>query len=313
MAISRTGVVAVGDSQDNNADPMRIFVVANTEKAQVRPALAEIERRISGEAKLVGVDTDLTTDLSALDADAIVVLGGDGTLLTSARRLHGRQIPLMGVNFGRLGFLASFSIDQLNGHFAALLARRLPISRRLQVEASVIDAATPCDWRDAASVEASRRFRATALNDAVINMGPPFHLIGLEIGIDGDPGIRYFGDGMIVATPSGSTAYNVSAGGPIISPDVPALCITPICPHSLSFRPVVVSSQSTVLIHVASANPGTTLFCDGQSTTTLRAGDRVIVRRSPSDVLLIENPDNLQWRSLEEKLHWAVGPAYNAT
>ena len=127
---------------------------------------------------------------------------------------------------------------------------------------------------------------------------------------DSEAGVRYFGDGVIVSTSSGSTAYNVSAGGPIISPDVDAFCITPICPHSLSFRPVVVSPKATVVIAAVRVNPGTTLFCDGQESTKLTAGDRVIVRRSPHDVLLIEDPDARQWRSLAEKLNWAAGPKY---
>ncbi len=123
--------------------------------------------------------------------------------------------------------------------------------------------------------------------------------------------MRYFGDGVIVSTPSGSTAYTVSAGGPIISPGVGAFCITPICPHSLSFRPLVISSTSTVLITAVAVNEGTTLFCDGQAGTRLEKGERVVVRRSPNDVLLVENPTAHQWRSLAEKLHWAAPPNFN--
>jgi NAD+ kinase len=163
---------------------------------------------------------------------------------------------------------------------------------------------------DGAEVAANRVFAATALNDAVVTAGPSFHMIELELDVDGQSGVRYYGDGVIISTPSGSTAYNVSAGGPIVNPDVPALCITPICPHSLSFRPVVISSSSTVVIAAAKVNDGTTLFCDGQASTKLIEGDRVVVRRSANDVLLIDNPVAHQWRSLAEKLHWAMSPAY---
>jgi NAD+ kinase len=142
-------------------------------------------------------------------------------------------------------------------------------------------------------------------------------MIELELRADGGvgddgSGVRYFGDGVIVATPSGSTAYNVSAGGPIIEPGVQAMCVTPICPHSLSFRPVVVSSRNTVVISASKVNPGTTLFCDGQETARLSAGESVVVRRSPHDVRLIENPDAGPWRSLAEKLNWAIQPRYQS-
>src|SRR4028119_400936 len=121
---------------------------------------------------------------------------------------------------------------------------------------------------------------------------------------------RACGRGGLGATPGGSPAFNVSAGGPIISPEVDAFCITPICPHSLSFRPVVLSSKSNIRIGAVRVNEGTTLFCDGQASTQLVAGDRVVIRRSASDVQLVENPESRQWRSLAEKLNWAVSPKY---
>ncbi|MGB7160961.1 MAG: NAD(+)/NADH kinase [Tepidisphaeraceae bacterium] len=291
---------------------MRVFVVANAEKPNVRPALDELLPWLAKKVTVVGTDTSLTDDLRNVQADAMLILGGDGTLLSAARRLGGRQIPLMGVNFGRLGFLASFTPEQFRDHFDSLIAGKLPISTRQVLEASVLPAGIKCDANDCADVEAKRRFSATALNDAVVTAGAPFHMIELELRADGDSGVRYFGDGVIVATPSGSTAYNVSAGGPIIDPSVDAICITPICPHSLSFRPVVVSSRMTVVITASRVNPGTTLFCDGQASTKLSHGETVVLRRSPNDVLLVENPQARQWRSLAEKLHWAASPRHSS-
>ena len=175
----------------------------------------------------------------------------------------------------------------------------------------MLPAGIPCQSGDCADVARQRRFVATALNDAVVTAGPPFHMIDLEISADAEAGVKYFGDGVIVSTASGSTAYNMSAGGPIINPDVAAVCITPICPHSLSFRPVVISSKSTILIGAVKVNPGTTLFCDGQASTHFSTGEKVVIRRSDDDALLIENPDARRWRSLAEKLHWAASPKYN--
>ena len=291
---------------------MRLFIVANTAKPLVAKALDELRAwGAGGAARVVGVETDHEHDLSGVEADVVLVLGGDGTLLSVARRLRGRQVPVMGVNFGRLGFLASFTPDNFWPHLKRHVdGEPLPVRARHMLEASVVPAAVRCDAADCAEVEARRRFVATALNDAVVTAGPPFHMIELEIAADSEAGVRYFGDGVIVSTSSGSTAYNVSAGGPIINPDVEAFCITPICPHSLSFRPVVISSKSTVVIRGVRVNPGTTVFCDGQESTRLAAGEKVVVRRSPHDVLLVEAPGAHQWRSLAEKLNWAATPKY---
>jgi NAD+ kinase len=277
---------------------MRVFIVANPNKA--KDALAELLPWLEKRVEVVGVDTSGTFDLSTTDAQAILVLGGDGTLLSAARRLRGLPVPLMGVNFGRLGFLASFTPAKFREDVELLLAGKLQQSSRLVLEVTH----EPKD-------PAQPKRETIALNDAVVTAGPPFHMIELELRADGDTGVKYFGDGVIVATPSGSTAYNVSAGGPIISPNVDALCITPICPHSLSFRPVVISSRTTVVVIASKVNEGTTLFCDGQELTKLREGDRILLRRSANDVLLIENPEARQWRSLAEKLHWAASPRYS--
>jgi NAD+ kinase len=289
----------------------RLFIVANTAKPMVGEALEMLRSRLAGKVRITGIETNGQDDLSHVEADLILILGGDGTLLSVARRLRGRQVPLMGVNFGRLGFLSSFTPRNFVAHLERHLEQPLPVRPRMMLEASVVPAGVRCEPRDCSAVETARRFVATALNEAVVTAGPPFHMVELEISADGEAGVRYFGDGVIVSTSSGSTAYNVSAGGPIISPDLDAFCITPICPHSLSFRPVVISPRSTVVIAGVRVNPGTTVFCDGQASTNLAAGDKVVVRRSPHDVLLIEDPDAREWRSLAEKLHWAASPKYD--
>ena len=289
----------------------RVFVVANTTKLPVAAALESLVHWLDGRAILAGVETGRENDLAGVDADLILVLGGDGTLLSVVRRLRGRQVPVMGVNFGRLGFLANFTPEHLEEALERHLHEGLPVRARQMLEASVIRAGAPCTWNNDDEVVRSRRFVATALNDAVITAGPPFRMIELRIAADSDDGVCYFGDGVIVSTASGSTAYNVSAGGPIINPDVESFCITPICPHSLSFRPVVVSSKSTVVLSAVRVNTGTTLFCDGQASTPLVEGERVIVRRNRADVLLVENPREREWRTLAAKLNWATGPRYN--
>jgi NAD+ kinase len=287
---------------------MRLFIVANPTKADVRPVLRQWMEMMSNRVEITGMDTTPEDDLSQVKADVILVLGGDGTLLSTARRLRGRQIPLMGVNFGRLGFLASFRPAEFPLRFNDLIEGKLKHSPRKMLDVSVIGVEVKCELHRVEEMLPHRRFWATAMNDAVVTAGPPFHMVELAVRADGESEVRYFGDGVIVCTPSGSTAYNVSAGGPIISPAVAAMCITPICPHSLSFRPLVIGSDSLVTIIAEKVNTGTTLFCDGQASTKLLKGDKILIKRSPHDVLLIENPEARLWRSYAEKLNWAVSP-----
>lgn len=290
---------------------MRPFIVANPKKPKTQQSVDELIAWVRQRADVVGCDVAGTERLDQIDADVVLVFGGDGTLLSAARRLGGRQIPLAGVNFGRLGFLASFTPQQFRDHFAAILAGTLQVSSRQTIEASVVEAkANGVDFRDSAAVAACRKWHSTGLNEALVTAGAPFRMIELEIGADGDRGIRYFGDGIIISTPSGSTAYNVAAGGPILSPNVEAMCVTPLCPHSLAFRPIVVSSQSVIHATARRVNPGTVVSCDGQATARIITGDTVVVRRSPHDVRIIDNPDAREWSTLAEKLHWAISPSY---
>jgi NAD+ kinase len=281
---------------------MRLFITANLSRPKVQPFLDAKLDWIKRHVELVGLDADCSTPLDEIEADAILVLGGDGTLLAAARRLAGRQIPLMGVNFGRLGFLANFTPDEFQADFNRLVTGELSITPRQILQVTV-------------EADGVRRFSSIALNDAVVTAGPPYHIIDLVLtvrdGMAGTGSVHCSGDGIIISTPSGSTAYNLAAGGPIVTLGVNAIAITPICPHSLSFRPVVAPLSSTITITPERVNPGTTLFCDGQSSTPLRVGDKVAITRADHDVLLYDNPHSNPWQALAEKLHWALGPNYN--
>ena len=292
---------------------MRLLLIANLSKPDVGPAVDELMPWLQARCTTVELDAEKKRDLcDDCDFDAILVFGGDGTLLNTARRLRGRQIPVMGVNFGRLGFLASFTPNELRDAFEQLIKNALPISQRQMLDIHVLgkDKAA-IDPLDQQAVEANARFNCTALNDCVMTAGAPFRMIELDLGIDGPTGVRYFGDGVIVATASGSTAYNVSAGGPILWPSVDGICITPLCPHSLSFRPVVVGMTSRIVATMMRVNRGTTLVCDGQDTCDLDAGDRVVICKSEKTLMLVENPHARQIRTLAEKLYWGSTPRYN--
>lgn len=290
---------------------MKVLIVANLVKPDVKPAVEQLLPWLEQRAQLVGVEGDSDFDLTQIAVDLIIVFGGDGTLLSVARRLQGRQVPVMGFNFGRLGFLASFSPDQLPGIIDRGLKGALPVAQRLMLEVSVVAGEMEVDLLDRLDVVKKRKYGALGLNDAVITAGAPFRMIELQVGTDRDEGVRYFGDGMIVCTASGSTAYNISAGGPIISPRSEVMCITPLCPHSLSFRPIVVSAQQVVAMTARRVNRGTDLVVDGQSHCNLERGDHVIIRRAESDLLLLENPHGSEWQALGEKLNWASVPNYN--
>jgi len=281
---------------------MRLYIVANTTRQNVYGFIDSTLEWIKENVELVGLDIECNASLKDVQTDAILVLGGDGTLLAAARRLEGSQIPMMGVNFGRLGFLANFTPDEFKTDLQRLAEGNLPIVPRPILQVRV-------------KSEGVERFSSIALNDAVVTSGPPYHIIDLVLSVNGPQSgsgsVHCAGDGVIISTPSGSTAYNLAAGGPIVSAGVNAMAITPICPHSLSFRPVVVPMSSTIGIAPLHVNPGTTLFCDGQASTPLRIGDHVTIARADHDVLLYENPHSNSWQALAEKLHWALGPQYN--
>ena len=291
--------------------PMRVLVVANLPKPKVKPAVDKLVPWLNDRVELVGVEDDRDFDLSNIEIDLILVLGGDGTLLSVARRLCGRQIPVMGFNFGRLGFLASFGPDHLPDSVQKALEGLLPVKPRMMIEASVVPGGVDCDVKNAESIKTSRRWSTCALNDAVVTAGSPFRMIELSVATDNEAGFRYFGDGMIVCTASGSTAYNIAAGGPILTPAVEAICLTPLCPHSLSFRPIVLHADETVVLTAKRVNKGTELVVDGQCSTALAKNDRIVIRRADHKLMLVDNPDLGAWQALGEKLNWASIPNYN--
>ena len=290
---------------------MKVLVVANLPKPKVRPAVEKLVPWLKDRVELVGVNDQDQLELPTTDLDLILVLGGDGTLLSVARRLCGRSVPVMGFNFGRLGFLASFGPDHLPDSIQKAIEGQLPIKPRMMIEASVVAGGVTCDVTDPESLKAARKWSTCALNDAVITAGSPFRMIELNVATDHEVGVRYFGDGMIVCTASGSTAYNIAAGGPILMPAVEAMCLTPLCPHSLSFRPIVLHADETVVLTANRVNRGTELVVDGQCSTNLSKNDRIVVRRADHKLMLVENPELGAWQALGEKLHWASIPNYN--
>lgn len=279
--------------------PRRILLLVNPEKpeavAEARAVRALIDRygHSAGEQPA----TDERTPLDPVQADLAVVLGGDGTLLSQARRCRELDLPLLGVNFGKLGFMAEFDMPALESQAASLFGDApLPLRRFADVQAHV------------SPVHGGPGVREYALNEVVITAGPPYRMILLRLRVNGGAPAEVGGDGLIISTATGSTAYNLSAGGPIIAPTVDALAITPIAAHSLAFRPIVVPADSRVEVEIVRANDaGSALVVDGHVAAALRTGDRVLVTRGPG-VRFVTNPARDYWATLGEKLHWAAPP-----
>ena len=298
-----------------NPDRPRVMILANKLKTAVNQALVEFRPWLADRARIVAEPdiTRLTGETAAElpEADLAVVLGGDGTLLGQARHVVDREMPLLGINFGKLGFLAAFTIEDVEQHWDRIADGTCLMSDRLMIDVLVFDAeAADCrsDRLDMSHLKA----RSLGMNDAVVTAGPPYRMIELELGIDPIGPLAsttsFSGDGVIIATPSGSTAYNLSAGGPIVTPGIDALCITPNCPHSLAFRPLVVNAGCGITIRIISTNVGTALSIDGQVSVDLDTGDQVFVRRHPRRLRLLENPSENYWKTLADKMRWAARP-----
>ena len=228
------------------------------------------------------------------NADVAIVLGGDGTLLNAARRLAARGVPLVGINQGRLGFMTDIARTDMLGAIDRLLAGEFAADRRMLLETTV--------WRDGREC-----FRTLALNDVVVNKGDLGRMIEIEVRVDGEFLHVLRADGLIVATPTGSTAYALSANGPILHPAVPGIALVPLCPHALTHRPITISDSSCIEMQLIAPHDAR-VHCDGQSHYDAAAGDIVRVARSGHDVVLLHPPGYSYFAMLREKLHWSAAP-----
>lgn len=222
--------------------------------------------------------------------DLLIVLGGDGTMLGATRLIGPHQIPVLGINFGWLGYLTEFTLRELFPTLDAILANRFTIDHRM-----MIDVTLHRDGREILS--------QTALNEAAVN-GAPARITEFDCYVDGMMITTFRADGMIVATATGSTAYSLSAGGPIVHPGVPAILLTPICPHMLSNRPVVVPGGSRVDIVFNGIQDKLLLTIDGQLVVDLQAHDRVVIQRSEQTFRLISPSNRNYFQVLRTKLKW---------
>ena len=223
--------------------------------------------------------------------DVLLVFGGDGTMLRAGRETAGSGTPIFGINTGHLGFLTGANLRQLPQAIEQLAAGLFRVVNRAVIEAR--------------GDVAGRPFELLALNDVVVSRGASSRVVELEVLVNGELLTRYRADGLIISTPTGSTAYSLSAGGAIVSPDAEVFALTPICPHTLSNRSVIVSLKSKLQIRVLNDKPATILSADGQVVQELAGGVEVTVRRSRRRVKLVQLDGQSFFGTLRAKLHWS--------
>ena len=264
------------------------------------PGIREACVRVAEVAAEFGASVAVEPDLDAHPVDLVISLGGDGTLLRAARSVFGRRIPVLGVNMGSMGFLTSFSGHAVEDGLRRVLAGEYSIEERRTLEAEV------------RSGEGSVRGSFTVLNDVVVHKAGAAQVIRLDLWVGPEDDLEeigsFSGDGVILATPTGSTAYSLSAGGPIVVPELNCFLVTPILPHTLAVRPLVVPGGEEITVTAIDRREPLFLTVDGQEGGPVGHGDRVVVRMGASRVPLVRLPDHSFFTTLRQKLSWAVRP-----
>ncbi|HSH15905.1 MAG TPA: NAD(+)/NADH kinase [Verrucomicrobiae bacterium] len=281
----------------------RFGLVANLDKPfcqRAVPQAAECLRRLGGslvvDQATAGLLSEAVTTLEDTAAvarvvDVLLVFGGDGTMLRAGRETAGSGTPIFGINTGHLGFLTGSNLRQMPEALEQIAAGSFRVADRAVIEAR--------------GRVADRPFELLALNDVVISRGASSRVIELEVLVNGELLTRYRADGLIISTPTGSTAYSLSAGGAIVSPEADVFALTPICPHTLSNRSVIVSLKSKLQVKVLNDKPATILSADGQVVQELAGGVEVTMRRSRRRVKLVQLNGQSFFGTLRAKLHWS--------
>jgi NAD+ kinase len=285
-----------------------IGITANVKKKRAAEAL----KVVCNDALACGFDVVVDTasasmidiDVAASDSiysgvDAIVALGGDGTMLRTTRELKGAEIPILGINIGNLGFLTSIALQDSASAFKALAEGKFNLNVRALLDCQV-----------ARGDEALSSYQA--LNDVVVTNASPSRVVTLNVAVDADKGTQFVGDGLIVCTPSGSTGHSLSSGGPIVHPGVDGMIMSPICPQTLSSRPMVVPADSVIQIDVMSSTRQVMLTMDGQVSLPLQTGDKIKVGASDKCVKFVQMQDYSYFSVLRRKLHWSLSNSRDA-
>jgi NAD+ kinase len=280
----------------------RIGIIAKGNKPEAVQVVKELVHWLKDRKVECIVDTTIAKGVShpALDkqempgaVEMVVVLGGDGTLLAAARALQKKPIPILGVNLGGLGFLTEITLAELYPMLEAILRGEYKTDERMLLEARV--------WRKEKVVDTF-----SVLNDVVINKGALARIIELETSVDQEYLTTFRADGLIISTPAGSTGYSLSAGGPIVYPSLRSIIITPICPHTMTNRPLIVPEEAVITVTLCSADQEVFLTLDGQVGFKMELRDRVEVKKAEGFVRLIKSPSRGYFEVLRQKLMWGA-------
>lgn len=269
----------------------RVIVLAYAERPQIAAAAERLRPHIEQVADIVLYDQSFTADLSQVEADITIVMGGDGSILRAAHQMAGRQLPVLGVNLGKLGFLADLTPEEMLKMLPQIASGQYRIVEHLMFDFTLLRGGQPAD-------------RLLGLNEVCIQTGTPFSLLEVQLYVDAELVTTYSCDGLIVSTPVGSTAHNLSAGGPILRKDLEAFVVSPISPHTLTNRPVVDSANRVYEMVVGQPHEGTSVVVDGRLVGRLQPNDRIRVQRAEQKFKLIEVAGHNYYRTLREKLGW---------
>lgn len=273
------------------ADRLRVVILGAPDRERVRSELERIRPAIAERAEIVAEDLQFSYEFTDNDQDLVIVLGGDGSILQSARQMNTHQTPVLGVNCGRLGFLAALLPDDFLRVWPEVSRGEFEIVDHLMLKTSLIR-------RGEVIAE------QLALNEAAVLGGPPYQILDIHLYADGNLATRYRCDGLIIATPIGSTAHNLSAGGPILRRQLQAVVISPISPHTLTYRPLVDSADTVLELEVSEPDESTGIVVDGRILGQLQAGDRVRIQRAEQCFQMLAVPGHNDYRALREKLGW---------
>ena len=277
----------------------RALIVGDRRKPGVEAGVERSLPFLSSRLEVVGVDLDETRDLSRERADLVLIFGGDGSFLSVADRLGTNPIPVLGVNYGRFGFLSELQQDDLEAGVERYLAGKHSVSERTRLRVRARDGGRA---RDA----------GLALNDVVVGRDALGHMVEIDVRVDDREAISYAGDGLIVATATGSTAYALAAGGPIVEPTIPAVLLIPICPHALGNRPLLVPQASRIEMRVRPGREPAVLSIDGRATIPLAPDEVLTVEDAHAPLKVVSLGGGSLYDSLRDKLGWSGRPNYRS-
>ncbi|MCB9901893.1 MAG: NAD(+)/NADH kinase [Planctomycetota bacterium] len=275
----------------------RVLIVGDRRRPGVADGVRRHRARLAERVEVVGEDLDERIDLAKAEADLVLVFGGDGSILHVARRLGTNPIPVLGVNYGRFGFLADLAPEQLDEGIDRWLEGAAELHRRTRLDVT---------WLRSDGVGG----RWLALNDVVVGRSELGRMVDVDVGIDGHHAIRFSGDGLILASPTGSSAHAVAAGGPLLDPTIEAIVMVPIAPHSLSTRPLVLSGRHVFRLTVAESRTPATFTVDGAEAVSLGPDDAIEVAKSTSPLTLVRVFGGPFYETLRRKLGWRGRPYY---